>query len=355
MNVSPGPAILTSERQLIADALDGLRKSSEIIGRLISNDGGAGSKVSLAIAGKSLQYDCEVKQKVDRFLTLDDMKARAVLDQTTILICSPLTSAMAAHCQELDIQFIDTAGNAYLTDRDGVLIQIVGRKIENDSLIAARGMTITPAALRVMFAFLANPAMLNAPYRDISRSVQVAIGAIGKVLETLETRGFIGTAPGGNRILISPELMLSEWATGYMSRLRPKLKTHRFTAPNPSDLGNVWIPECHVSAWGGEVAAALLTKHLNPATYTIYTDMEDTGALADIVKRFRLRADPHGPIEVVQSFWNMDYFAESFPTVPLHLVYADLLGTQDPRNLAVAQQISQDVINHVHNSKRQAA
>ena len=354
MNDGSVPPISAPDDQLISNAFDGLRKSSGIIARLVRDGGRGDAKVVLTVAGRSLQYDCEVRQKIDRFPILDDMKARSVLNQATILICHQLTNAMAARCQELDIQFIDTAGNAFITDREGVLIKIMGRKSENESLMTTRGMTITPAALRMMFAFLADPAMLNAPYRDISMSVQVATGAIGKVLEVLEARGFIGTAPGGNRIITSPELMLSEWATGYMSRLRPKLKTFRFMAPNPSDLRRDWTPEYRISAWGGEVAAEILTRHLNPATYTIYIDMDrdETNTLAEMVKRFRLRADPHGSIEVVQAFWNMDYFAESFPAVPLHLVYADLLGTQDPRNLTVAQQISREVMNHVHRPKR---
>ena len=346
-------SISSSEAQLITEALDGLRVSTGITGRLISELGRVDANVSLQVAGKSLQYVCEVKQNIDRFLTLDDLKARSVTNQSTLLVCNPLTNAMAARCHALDIQFIDTAGNAYITDGAGVLINVTGRKMEKASLIAAREMTITPAALRMMFAFLAEPSMLNAPYRDISKSVQVSTGAIGKVFETLEARGFIGTAPGGNRIINSPELMLSEWATGYMSRLRPKLRKFRFTAPNPGYLENGWNPGYRVSAWGGEVAAEILTKHLNPATYTIYMDMEEEpSALPDMVKQFRLRADPHGLIEVVQAFWNMDYFAESFPTVPLHLVYADLLGTHDPRNLAVAKQISREVIDHVHNATR---
>ncbi|MES2535001.1 MAG: type IV toxin-antitoxin system AbiEi family antitoxin [Pseudomonadota bacterium] len=352
MNVHQIFPASSSETQLITEALDGLRESTGITGRLLSHVSSAGAKVSLQAAGKSLQYVCEVKQKIDRSLILDDLKARSVVNQSTLLICNPLTNAMAARCHELDIQFIDTAGNAYITDREGVLIHVTGRKPGKESLITPREMTITPAALRMMFAFLADPSMMNAPYRDISKSVQVATGAIGKIFETLQARAFIGTAPGGNRIMNSPELMLSEWATGYMSRLRPTLKSIRFTAFDADDLRNVWSPEFRISAWGGEVAAEILTKHLNPATYTIYMDMEKPGALSELVQRFRLRSDPHGTIEVVQSFWNMDYFAESFPTVPLHLVYADLLGTHDTRNLAVAKQISREVIDRVHNPTR---
>jgi hypothetical protein len=210
-------------------------------------------------------------------------------------------------------------------------------------------MTITPAALRMMFGFLADPSLMNTAYAKIAASVQVATGSIGKVFDILEARGFIGTTPSGKRLIVSPELFLSEWAIGYTSRLRPKLKKFRFTEAHPGALGREWSPQFREQAWGGEVAAEIVTQHLNPATYTIYMDMEDdSNRLTDLVKRFRLRADPQGPIEVVQSFWNMDHFGDSFPTVPLHLIYADLLGTQDPRNISVAQQIAQKVTDRVH-------
>jgi hypothetical protein len=346
-----------SAKSLIAEALRALRESTGIAGEMLIGDSAETSPaVALEVGGKTLQYSCELKQKIDRYLVLDDLKARSVVSQSTLLVAGPLTEAMASRCRELDVQFIDTAGNAYLTDGRGILINVVGRKLEKNSPSATGEMTITPAALRMMFAFLATPSMLNAPYRDISAAVQVSTGVIGKVFDVLEARGFIGTAPGGDRIITSPEFMLSEWATGYMSRLRPKLKKFRFTSADPSYFHMGWDAQYRVSTralWGGEVAAEKITKHLNPATFSIYLDMEqEPGALPDMVKQFKLRADPLGPIEVVQPFWNMDYFAESFPTVPLHLVYADLLGTNEPRNLRVASQISHDVIKHVHDAQR---
>lgn len=342
-----------SEESLIAEALSGLHDSTGISGKLIvENVEGNDADVVLHVAGRPLRYRCELKQKIDRYMVLDDLKARSVLDHSTLLISGPLTDAMASRCRELDIQFIDTAGNAYVTDGEGILISVMGRKIEKGAPYASRAMTITPAAIRMMFAFLAKPSMLNAPYREISVSARVSTGTIGNVFAVLEARGFIGTATDGRRILISPELMLSEWATGYLSRLRPKLKKFRFTAPNPNYVVS-WNPRGRVSAWGGEVAAQMITQHLNPATFTIYMDMEGRGSeLPDLVKQYRLRADSRGEIEVVQPFWNMNYFDESFPTVPLHLIYADLLGTQDPRNLTVASKISREVIKHVHDSQR---
>jgi hypothetical protein len=66
MNGSRVSGISSSESQLIADALGGLRKSAGITGRLLGNgastDAKASLKVSLTIAGKSLQYDCQVER-----------------------------------------------------------------------------------------------------------------------------------------------------------------------------------------------------------------------------------------------------------------------------------------------------
>jgi hypothetical protein len=220
--------------------------------------------------------------------------------------------------------------------------------------LQARDAGMTPAMLRVLFAALAEPAMLNAPYREISNAVQVSTGAIAKAFEGLEARGFIAVTLDGTRLIRSPEIALSEWATGYLHRLRPKLRKIRFASDRADELRKTWSPGYRESAWSGEVAAESITQHLNPSSYTIYMHL-NTGAVKDVIKTYRLRADPTGNIEIIQPFWNMDRFAESFPTVPWHLVYADLLETQDGRNLAVADQILKKVVAHVHDSQRQAA
>jgi hypothetical protein len=330
--------------QLIDEALASLQASTGIASQLFDDS------VTLHVADRQLRYSYEVKRNIDRVAILDDLKARTSDKSNILLISTPLTSAMAERCHELDIQFIDTAGNAFIRNRKGILISVTGRKLEK-GLMAKRDKAITPAALRMMFAFLAQPSMLNAPYREISVSAGVSAGAIGSALQTLETRGMIGTTPAGRRIISSPELMLSEWATGYTSRMRPKQKKFRFSAADPTALLEQWNPEMRISAWGGEVAAEKLTRHLNPLNFTIYLDMNHAQELTDMVKRFKLRADPLGKIEIVQPFWNMDFFYENFPSVPLHLIYADLLGTNDSRNLVVAKQLFETVVLHVHTAE----
>src|SRR5207247_11168992 len=97
----------------------------------------------------------------------------------------------------------------------------------------------------------------------------------------------------------------------------------------------------------GEVAAAKLTNYLKPAAYTVYLDPQNGDeALATLVKRHRLRADPHGNVEALDAFWTLQPQGTPPDLVPPLLVYADLMATLDPRNLEVAKRIRADYLEH---------
>jgi hypothetical protein len=342
--------IFGGEAELVARAIDELHASLGIQGELLdATPPGADATVALTINGQRLQYDCQVKKKVDRYTLPFKLASQFGNVRPALLVSSPLSPEMANRCRELGLQFIDTAGNAYINDGAGIYIYVTGRRGE-DKLQGPARNTMTPAVLRMMFAFLAQPALLNALYRDISNTAGVSIGAIGKAFETLEIRHLIGTTASGKRMIRTPELFLSEWASGYTGRLKPKLRKYRFATDNLDKFIDIWSPEFRVSAWSGEAAAMKLTGHLKPEECTLYVDMNEPGALRDIVKDFRLRADPEGRIEIVEMFWDPADFKNSFPTVPPHLVYADLMATHDSRNIAVARQIAASVIDHVHNT-----
>lgn len=354
-----------SETELVASALDALHDSTGIQGEILAGtNSDVDAAVLLMINGRTLRYNCEVKKKVDRYALPLDLLNRLDNAQHTLLVSSPLSPDMANRCRNVGLQFIDTAGNAYINDGAGVYVHVTGRRGNADAQPQVNN-TLTPVALRMMFVFLAEPELLNAPYRDISHRAQISTGAIGKAFDTLESRGLIGTASGGKRMIRIPELFLNEWASGYAGRLKPKLRKYRFATDNLDKFLDRWNPELRLSAFGSEVAAAILTSglnhddpdavttgHLKPEACTIYVDMDDSNALKHIVKDFRLRADPRGSIDIIEMFWNSDHFTEWFPAVPPHLVYADLMATHDSRNIEVARQIALNVIQHVHDTTR---
>jgi len=69
------------------------------------------------------------------------------------------------------------------------------------------------------------------------------------------------------------------------------------------------------------------------------------------VKEHRLRADPDGEVEILDTFWNFPAETRQPDIVPPLLVYADLLATLDPRNLEIAKRIREE---HIDNAVRRA-
>jgi hypothetical protein len=118
----------------------------------------------------------------------------------------------------------------------------------------------------------------------------------------------------------------------YPEQLRPKLGLARFKADDPDwwkDVDIVGYNAC----WGGEVAAAKLTKQLKPEKVIIYAP-EPPGKL--IIEQ-KLRKTTTGDIEILKPFWTFDHEFDAIGIAPPLLVYADLLATGDDRNIETAE------------------
>jgi hypothetical protein len=296
--------------------------------------------------GKRFRFFAEIKT-VDRAITLNAAKHQLEpYGNQGVLVAPYLTPELANHCRhELDLNFIDTAGNAYLR-APGLFVFVRGeRPTPGATTLGTRGAG-TATALRVVFALLCRPALINAPYREIVAAADVALGAVGWVFYDLQTRGLItGGRRKRNRRFLEPGRLVDEWVTNFPVKLRPKLNPRRFQAADPT-----WWQKVRLEGgarWGGEVAAAKLTDYLKPAITTIYVDPRNAReTLATLVKEHRLRADPHGNVEILDAFWKFQQEGTEPDLVPPLLVYADLMATRDPRNLEVAKQIRREYLDH---------
>src|SRR5262249_35510728 len=144
------------------------------------------------------------------------------------------------------------------------------KRPKNAAAMGTRGGG-TATALRVVFALLCRPDLLNAPYREIVDAAGVALGALGWVFFDLAERRYVGGATRkGNRRLLDPNGLFDEWVTNYPIKLRPKLNPRRYKTPNTDWWKAVQLPKG--AYWGGEVAADRFTNYLKPATFTIYMD-----------------------------------------------------------------------------------
>jgi hypothetical protein len=174
---------------------------------------------------------------------------------------------LAERLRDLGIQFIDSAGNAFLT-RPALLIWVKGERPPERLHPSAPSRAFKASGLRVLFALLAVPGLVSQPYRAIADKAGVAHGTVGWVMAELPRLGFLAEI-GGQRRLLQPERLRRQWVEAYARTLRPKLRLRVFQAPTIS-----WWHEFDFAQYGlvlgGEAAAARITGIIEPQTVTLY-------------------------------------------------------------------------------------
>jgi hypothetical protein len=234
--------------------------------------------------------------------------------------------------------FIDTAGNAFL-EEPGLFVFITGQKPATQHGGRQIGRPFKPAGMQVIFALLCNPGLEQRPYREIAEAAKVALGTVDGTMRELKHAGFLIVLDGHGRRLAHRKELLTKWVATYPDALRPRQFRGRYTAPDRQWWHGVdRLP--NAAQWGGEVAAARLTKYLVPERATVYVEQEPN----DLVVRFKLRKDPGGEIEVLQKFWHFQRQAPENTMVPPLLVYADLIATGIDRNIETARQVYEQTL-----------
>jgi hypothetical protein len=323
------------ERQVLETALNALHHTTGLRARKLPGKAptqqGADALVEIKADHRQHQFLVVVKN-VDRFQTPAIVKAHLANLRKPILLVAPyITRETAERCRDMHLPFIDTAGNVYL-EAPGLHVYVAGQQ-RPPELKQERFRALNAAGLQITFALLCRPELIRGTYREIATAAEVAVGTVGPVIKDLEARGLVRFEPREQRHLLDPQRLLQEWATHYPTRLRPKLNPRRF------QVGAELLPHLdltqHHAYWGGEIAAQRLTRHLKPATFTIYAQEPIT----KLVAASRMRADRNGNTEILGIFWGFGACPDYPDLVPPVLTYADLLATNDGRNTEVAKLI----------------
>jgi hypothetical protein len=328
-----------SERRILDEALEALETQTQGAVKILRQQRGPfdsrfDAQVELELHGQKILLLAEIKN-VDRRPALAQIKKQldgAIADQfpghLPLLVAPYITDAMAEECRRIDLPFADTAGNLFV--RTGTtLLYILGRPRPDHMGRAQRGLT--PAGMKIIFALLCKPELAGMAYRQIGAAAQVALGAVGTVLQDLEMRGFLGRRGKGATTLERAEELLREWVVEYPAILRPKLHGRRYTTDRNRFLDLDLKPlEAY---WGGEVAAEHLTRHLKAEHLLVYT----RGEVKDLLIQGRMRLAADGDVEILDAFWNPELDHTEKPLAPPLLVYADLMMTGDTRNLETAK------------------
>lgn len=343
---------VTAEGELISHALRTLQERTAITGSVSTFDPFASAQqqadatLRLQHPNGTHHYWVECKSSIDRKEQLNKVQQQLKrFEEDGLLIAPYLSRELAEYCRTIDLQFIDLSGNAYL-HTPGLFVFMTGEKrspirLANDE---PKGLT-NSATLRVVFALLSHPALLNSSFKSIASAAGVSLGTAYNVLNDLQRRGYlIDSGCTRRRKLLEPDRLINEWAINFPATLRPKLHRRRFSAPDPEWWRSVQLDAFHC-AWSSEVAAYKLTGYLKPLTQTLYVGKgEIDSVIRMLVKQHRLKPDADGNIEILEEFWQTQASTELLLAPPL-LVYAELLALMDPRTDEAANLIKEKYID----------
>jgi len=335
----------TPDPTLLADATAALAVATGLTVELLeaephgADDRRADATLRLRWNGEVRTYPAERKGKITGATPRPPTHDR---HRPTILVTRYVTRPQAKRLRELEIPFIDTAGNAYLNDPP-LYVFLAGSQPHRPPVAGDETRRLyRPGGLRVIFVLLCAPELAGAPMREIARAASVALGTVKGVFDDLVAADHLPRrrrrGRPTDRDRTAPELrhrdtLIRRWTEAYAERLRPKLLIGRYAAPT-RDWWRGVDPARYHAAWGGEVAAFRLTQYLEPATVTLYVDGRPNRLLAE----HRLRRADDGPVEVLERFWRLPNAAPAACVPPL-LAYADLLAIGDHRTVETAVEI----------------
>jgi len=296
----------------------------------------------IMVQGTELRFYAEVKTNITKAGIGLILLQKAKFPYQMLLVTRYVTAQMAEQLKQDDIQFIDTAGNTYI-NQPPLYIFVKGNKPPDIFRKAPLKRAFRPTGLKVIYAFLCNPGLENKTYRNIAEVADVALGTVGWIIRDLKEMGHLLDMGKRGYKLIKKEDLLNRWVINYPEKLRPKLVLGHFRGPY--DWWKQKTLDPMYAQWGGEVAAAKLTKYLKPQVITIYTTPQQ---LNPLLIENRLKKDPEGYVEILNRFWTPVEMWQHKDMVHPILIYADLMATGNKRNIETARMIYEKyLVRHI--------
>lgn len=319
------------EQKVMMEALDSL---GEILGmKEVGNvDWNYDSRLDCVVDILGRRFSCLIKNIVttSNFGTLrEQLKFQGAYP--IILVARYIYPRLMRELIHTGINSMDVLGNCEIR-AGNLIIHVEGKRPSNKVFMVASGKSrlYQETGLKLIFQLLIDPDRINLTYRNMQESVGVSLGSVNIIMNELEKKGFI-LKIDGRKFLKNKMELLERWSVSYNDVLKPKLLVNRMTFrdnASKENWKNLSLPPD--ASWGGEPAAHIHDGYLYPDRFTIYG-----GSIGGLVKA-GLRVDENGEIFVYKKFWNI---IDTNATVPTVLIYADLMGSGNSRNIEAAQKI----------------
>jgi hypothetical protein len=285
----------------------------------------------LVTINKEYTFTVELKKEL-RAVNIPRLAANKEHYDNLLVVARVIYPNIRKKLQEMNINYMDTFGNIFLQQGE-LLLLITGEKAQVPVVINT-GRAFNKAGLRLIYHLLTQEDFLQKTYREMAAECETALGNINYIIKDLQEQGYLVKKNNKDWLLKNRETLINKWAENFLNKLQPEylMGTFRFQATDGIKYWNKLKLDATKTHWGGEPAADILTNYLQPATLTIYTEENRI----DLIKKYRLIPDINGNIKLYTKFWKA---TEKKETVHPLVIYADLLGINDPRTVELANMI----------------
>lgn len=255
--------------------------------------------------------------------------------KNVLFIADHISKKLAKQLQENNINYLDAAGNTFIKCQE-LFVFIEGQK----SILSKKNnqsRLFQETGLKLILLLVSEPSVLKESYRSIAEKANVSLGSVSIIFNELEEQNFLLKSKG-NRIIKNKDELVERWLLGYNEIIQPRTVRRKMRAVGGASLIERVKESKLKILFGGEVAGQLLTKHLKSQNIILYSN-EDLNLIG---KELKLVPDENGNIELRAKFWSDEVPLAGKNLAPKLVVYGDLMGTGNNRNIETAQLILED-------------
>ncbi len=337
----------------IADILDrSLMKLEEQTGSVVKkaeialNQKNVESDIELKYCQKNLKFHGFIEPSPSKAQVLKKLKVNLENNKCPLLITDYASPNLIEFLVSKEINFLDTAGNAYIRI-GGLFILLKGNKKPEYIERQKPKRIFQETGLKILYVLLNNPDLVNESYRTLAKMSNTSPSSVKYVFEELKEMRFLIFPSKNKRKLVYLPKLLERWSIAYEENLKPTLHRGFFRLKNEIPKQRLkQIPSLFDQTyWGGELAAELSTNYLRAEKLILYSSERFSKLMQELV----LIPSDKKELEITDIFWNKNLksFGDNANLASPILIYADLYNSLYERNLETAEIILQNDLSYL--------
>jgi len=188
----------------------------------ILREKGIDAKIQVTFKAGVCRYSVEIKSLLKRPLSAYLFNLSRAEGDSLLVMSGYINPSIAMDLKQAEIQYIDTAGNAFLRLGRMIHIEVKGKKSEY-MIQPATASLFQPKLMQMLAIFLIDPKSVNQTVRELATRAGLSKDRVSVGLRLLKEKGWLIRSGKGQYRLSEKRKLFDQWLMNYGERLRPKM------------------------------------------------------------------------------------------------------------------------------------